>query len=244
MMRLYSPTTGPTPRSSTIRSALLALSAISLLAALLFVASDADARRSKARTAAASSVTITEPAEGATIGGSVAVRASASSSRTKRSVRFYVDGVLRVTDKRAPYSFTLDTTQLVNGAHKLRAVLTVSGGYTVADVNNVNVFNAPPEPEPVPEPTPDPTPVPDPEPTPDPTPVPDPTAPAPTGVSGSWNQIWGDEFNGTTLDVSKWASLRGPLEWEYGNPFNPSLEDAYYKKSNVSVSGGNLVMTL
>lgn len=283
MMRLNSPTAGPSPISTTIRLALLALAGFSLLTAILLAPADADGKRSKrgkARASATTSVTITEPAEGATISGSVVVRASASSPRALRSVRFYVDGALRSTDKRAPFSYTLDTKQLVNGAHKLRAVLTVSGGRTAADDANVSVLNLapePPAPVPEPEPTPEPTPPtseptpptseptpptseptpPTSEPTPpvteptppvtEPTPPvtePTPTTPKPLGVTGTWNQIWGDEFNGTTLDVSKWASLRGPLEWEYGNPFNPSLEDAYYKKNNVSVSGGNLVMTL
>lgn len=73
---------------------------------------------------------------------------------------------------------------------------------------------------------------------------PPPTGAQPLGVPGTWNQIWGDEFNGTTLDSSKWASLRGDAQWEYGSPFNPSIEDAFYKKDNVGVSGGNLAMTL
>ncbi|MFY9470025.1 MAG: family 16 glycosylhydrolase [Solirubrobacterales bacterium] len=66
----------------------------------------------------------------------------------------------------------------------------------------------------------------------------------PLGADGAWTQIWGDEFNGSALDESKWSALRGDARWEYGSPFNPSIEDAFYTKNNVTVNGGNLVMTL
>jgi beta-glucanase (GH16 family) len=52
-------------------------------------------------------------------------------------------------------------------------------------------------------------------------------------VSGSWQQVWGDEFNGSSLDRSKWTDLDG---W--------SMNNVTTRGSNVSVSGGNLVLTL
>ena len=57
-----------------------------------------------------------------------------------------------------------------------------------------------------------------------------------------WSYVWGDEFNGTTLDTSKWrlnreASRRGDR-----------LHDGYlirwrWEDDNVSVQDGNLVLT-
>lgn len=66
----------------------------------------------------------------------------------------------------------------------------------------------------------------------------------PVGQSGNWNLIFDDEFNGTTLDTSKWLQLRGDAAGPYGDPANPDVEDAYYTKNNSYVSNGNLVLNL
>ena len=60
----------------------------------------------------------------------------------------------------------------------------------------------------------------------------------PVGVSGNWNMVFSDEFNGTTLNTATWSTLRGATSSYagYGDPFNPSDEDAYYTPNNVSVS--------
>ena len=50
-----------------------------------------------------------------------------------------------------------------------------------------------------------------------------------------WKMTWNDEFEGTTLDTSKWD----PIYWL--QPFNN--EQQSYTPSRVSVSGGNLVLT-
>ena len=63
------------------------------------------------------------------------------------------------------------------------------------------------------------------------------TAPAnPTGIPGSWHNVFTDDFNGPSLDHSKWAP-----DW-FGNgnvQNNTTMLD-----QNVSVSNGNLVLKL
>ena len=58
---------------------------------------------------------------------------------------------------------------------------------------------------------------------------------------GSYSLVWSDEFNGTTLDTSNWNIDIGngcPSLCGWGNN-----ELEYYRAENVSVSGGNLVLT-
>lgn len=51
----------------------------------------------------------------------------------------------------------------------------------------------------------------------------------------TWQLVWSDEFNGTSVDGSKWNI-------DVGNP-NVNHELEYYQASNATVSGGNLVIT-
>jgi len=62
---------------------------------------------------------ISAPAAGATVSGSITVTASASDNVGVTKVEFYVDGALKATDTASPYTFTLSTTTLANGAHTL-----------------------------------------------------------------------------------------------------------------------------
>jgi hypothetical protein len=57
--------------------------------------------------------------------------------------------------------------------------------------------------------------------------------PQPLGKSGSWTLAFDDEFDGTTIDRTKWPSIDG---WRIGNV---TTRDA-----NVSVSGGNAILKL
>ncbi len=63
-------------------------------------------------------------------------------------------------------------------------------------------------------------------------------------VGKSWQLNFDDEFNGSSLDTSKWSPLRGPNVPGYGDPYNPPAEDEFYTPSNTTVSGGNLTLTL
>ncbi len=62
---------------------------------------------------------ITAPANGATVGGTTTVSASASDNVGVTQVEFYVDGVLKSTDTTSPYSYAWDTTAYAAGSHSL-----------------------------------------------------------------------------------------------------------------------------
>jgi hypothetical protein len=65
---------------------------------------------------------------------------------------------------------------------------------------------------------------------------------SPTGITGTWNLIFDEQFRGSTLDTTKWST-----GW-YGSgitgPVNADIEDAYYDPARVTVSGSNLNMNL
>ena len=63
-------------------------------------------------------VSLTAPSAGATLAGSVSVRASANGA-TK--VEFWLDGVRKSTDNTSPYTWSWDTTSSADGAHELVA---------------------------------------------------------------------------------------------------------------------------
>jgi YVTN family beta-propeller protein len=67
------------------------------------------------------SVSITSPAAGATVTGTVAVAATASDAAGVASVTFKVDGTVIGTDTSAPFSVNWDTSAVAAGAHTLRA---------------------------------------------------------------------------------------------------------------------------
>src|ERR1700754_3630934 len=56
---------------------------------------------------------------------------------------------------------------------------------------------------------------------------------APRAVT--YTLVWSDEFNGTSVDQSKW-------NLDNGNP-NVNNEKEYYQAANATVTGGNLVIT-
>lgn len=66
-------------------------------------------------------VSITAPAAGATVSGTVSVAASASDNVGVTRVDVLVDGAVAGSDTTAPYAVAVDTTQLANGSHTLTA---------------------------------------------------------------------------------------------------------------------------
>jgi Bacterial Ig domain len=66
-------------------------------------------------------VSITAPASGATVSGTVSVTANASDNVGVTKVEFYLDGALTSTDTTSPYSWSWDTTAVANGSHSLTA---------------------------------------------------------------------------------------------------------------------------
>jgi hypothetical protein len=74
-------------------------------------------------------VSITSPLAGATVSGSIAVTASASSTVGIASVQFAVDGTaFGSLDTSSPYTQSLNTATLTNGKHTLTAVAKDTGG--------------------------------------------------------------------------------------------------------------------
>jgi hypothetical protein len=72
-------------------------------------------------------VSITSPAEGATVSGNVTVTADASADAGVAQVEFFVEGVSIGVDTSAPYSASWDTTGLSDGTnHTITAVVTDS----------------------------------------------------------------------------------------------------------------------
>lgn len=72
-------------------------------------------------------VSVTTPANNATVSNTVAVSANASDDKAVASVQFKLDGTnLGAADTTAPYSASWDTKTASNGTHKLTAVATDS----------------------------------------------------------------------------------------------------------------------
>src|SRR5438309_6759341 len=90
-------------------------------------------------------VTVTSPASGSTVSGTVPVTASVTSvgALTVRGVQFRLDGSnLGAEDTTAPYSVPWDTTTAGNGSHTLTAVARDSLGVLwTSDPVTVTVFN-------------------------------------------------------------------------------------------------------
>jgi hypothetical protein len=91
-------------------------------------------------------VSMTAPAAGATVRGSIAVTANASDNVAVAGVQFKLDGAnLGAEDTSAPYSVTWNTAAASNGAHSLTAVARDAGGNTVtATAVSVTVDNSAP----------------------------------------------------------------------------------------------------
>jgi Big-like domain-containing protein len=89
-------------------------------------------------------VSLTGPAAGSTVNGTVTLVAVASDDREMAGVRFQVDGVdLAPEDTEAPYQQSWNTRPAANGAHSVTAVARDAAGNTqtaapvAITVNNV-----------------------------------------------------------------------------------------------------------
>ena len=86
-------------------------------------------------------VTLTSPAEGATVSGQVQLQANASDDHGVTQVDFRVDGTSIGTDATAPYSVPWTTTSVADGPHTVTAIATDTIGQTASDANGVTVDN-------------------------------------------------------------------------------------------------------
>ncbi|HKY31067.1 MAG TPA: Ig-like domain-containing protein [Candidatus Polarisedimenticolia bacterium] len=89
-------------------------------------------------------VSLTAPAGGATVAGTVTVSASASDNVGVAGVQFRLDGAnLGAEDTSSPWSFSWNTTQASNGSHSLTAVARDAAGNTrTSSAVTVTVSNA------------------------------------------------------------------------------------------------------
>src|SRR5207248_2484958 len=90
----------------------------------------------------APTVSITAPAAGSTVSGSVPVSANASDNVAVVGVQFKVDGAnLGAEDTASPFSITWNTTAVANGPHTLSAIARDGAGNTAASAVSVMVNN-------------------------------------------------------------------------------------------------------
>jgi chitodextrinase len=89
-------------------------------------------------------VSLTTPANGATVSGTLTISANAADNVAVASVQFKLDGAnLGAADTTAPYSFAWDSTKTSNGAHNLSATATDTSGNTANSANvSVTVSNS------------------------------------------------------------------------------------------------------
>ena len=86
---------------------------------------------------------ITSPANGATVSGTISVTASASDNVGVTKVEFYLDGALQATDTTSPYAWSWNTTTASNAAHTLTSTAYDAASNTGSSAAvNVTVNNA------------------------------------------------------------------------------------------------------
>lgn len=90
---------------------------ILIIAALLLLAAPAQARQRAATDTTPPTATLTAPANGATVYGTITVSATASDNVAVNHVTFRVDGGAIASDSTAPYSIQYDTTKVGPGSH-------------------------------------------------------------------------------------------------------------------------------
>src|SRR5262249_41194826 len=90
-------------------------------------------------------VTLTSPANGATVSGTITVSANASDNVGVAGVQFLLDGAnLGTEDTTAPCSVSWTTTTATNGTHTLAARARDTSGLTTTSTITVTVSNVTP----------------------------------------------------------------------------------------------------
>ena len=90
-------------------------------------------------------VSLTAPANGADLRGTVTVSANATDNISVANVQFQLNGInLGPAQTSAPYGVSWDTTTATGGAHTLKAIATDAAGNTTSTTLNVTVDNAAP----------------------------------------------------------------------------------------------------
>lgn len=86
-------------------------------------------------------VSISSPAAGSTVSGTISVQVTASDNVGVTAVNLSVDGVLLGGDSTSPYSFVWNTTAASNGTHTLTATANDGSGNTTSSSISVTVSN-------------------------------------------------------------------------------------------------------
>jgi hypothetical protein len=87
-------------------------------------------------------VSITAPANGATVSGTITLSATASDTLGVTKVEFYRDGALLGTDTGTPYTLADNTTMVANGSHSYSAKAYDTAGNSSTASNTVTVSNS------------------------------------------------------------------------------------------------------
>lgn len=94
------------------------------------------------------SVSITSPANGASVSGTVTIAVSASDNVGVRSVSLSVDGAVIGSATASPYSFSWNTTNVADGNHSLSAIAKDAAGNTktstITVAKNTTIVTLPP----------------------------------------------------------------------------------------------------
>lgn len=93
----------------------------------------------------APTVALTSPAEGATVGGTVAIAADASDAVGVTKVEFRVNDVVVATDTTAPYEYQWDTRTVGDGPAAVSARAVDEAGNAATSTRNVTVRNGAPQ---------------------------------------------------------------------------------------------------
>jgi beta-glucanase (GH16 family) len=181
---------------------------------------------------------LTAPANKKTVKNKIKFAAMLSKDLQKRAwgVEFWVDGDKLGTDRKPPYSLTVDTRKLANGQHTFRTSLLVKakGGKgpdrTVCEYLRavyVNVKNKGAKAASIQKSATKKLKLP---------------GPIADEKKKKWTLKFRDDFNGVALDPTKWTDQRD--DWIIGgHPYN-DREGAFYKPENSTVAGGSLVQTI
>jgi beta-glucanase (GH16 family) len=158
-------------------------------------------------------VALTAPKTNATVSGIVTLTASSTDNVAVTAVQFKLDNSnIGTEDTASPFTFSWNTASTTNGTHTLTAVARdAAGNKTISAGVSVTVKNS--QVFPIPGGTPI-------------------TAAAIQGKT----LVFDDEFNGTTLDTTKW--IRTFENGRREQPSNGELE--WYADENVSVHDGSL----
>jgi subtilisin family serine protease len=86
-----------------------------------------------------SSISITNPTNGATVNGRVKISAVPANFATTPSVKFFIDGVLKSTDSTSPYEYQWNTKSYSSGTHTITAQGFDSKGNTASASISVSI---------------------------------------------------------------------------------------------------------